>query len=232
MLSWESLFLLGWLKSFKLFYHFLYGFSTGWRLTIAILLLDKGKKERSQKGLFSRLDLKFLQINSHCYKGEFSHQSWCLCFLQPTMLKPSNTTRFLGLSAPCLYSQVWNKFLWALYRLENIFYFTKKMKPLFLWGVTCKLWGITVQVNSGKIPNRHMKIFHNYNKSVIGKISSGNRRILQHWTHLSFTWTGCLATLSRLCFWQEKLDEMLIEFPSKLVFCDSVILWFSYSGRS
>ena len=40
------------------------------------------------------------------------------------------------------------------------------------------------------------------------------------WTLLRFSWTGCWAILSRLCFFQERLDQMMLEVPSKLIFYD------------
>ncbi|KAK4812701.1 hypothetical protein QYF61_013726 [Mycteria americana] len=48
--------------------------------------------------------------------------------------------------------------------------------------------------------------------------------IPQHWTLLRFSWTGCWAILSRPCFCQERLDQMILEVPSNLVFYDSMTL--------
>ncbi|KAK4827475.1 hypothetical protein QYF61_018711, partial [Mycteria americana] len=40
--------------------------------------------------------------------------------------------------------------------------------------------------------------------------------IHQHWTLLRFGWTGCWDILSRSCFCQERLDQMILEVPSIL----------------
>lgn len=39
----------------------------------------------------------------------------------------------------------------------------------------------------------------------------------------NFSWTAYQATLSRQCFSQDKLDEMILEVPFNLVFYDSVM---------
>jgi len=39
----------------------------------------------------------------------------------------------------------------------------------------------------------------------------------EHWTLLRFGWTRCWAILSRPCFCQERLDQMILEVPSYLL---------------
>ena len=53
--------------------------------------------------------------------------------------------------------------------------------------------------------------------SPVGIISPGKWQIPQHWTLSRFSWTVCWAILSRLCFFQERLDQMILA----LVFHDS-----------
>lgn len=151
----------------------------------------------------------------------FSQQLWSLQTL------PGSSV------SPCLYSQIWNKLLWcSFYRQEDNFCFTKKMKSPFLWGATCKWWGVTSTSYSLGDSKQTSEDFSQWEQISHWKNLLRERWIPQHRAHLSFSWAGCLATLSVLCFWEEKLDQMLIEFPPNLVFYDSVILWFSYSGRS
>jgi len=59
-------------------------------------------------------------------------------------------------------------------------------------------------------------------QSAIGILFPGKRWIPQTGTLLRFSWTGCWAVLSRPCFCQETLDQMILEFPSSLVFYDSM----------
>ena len=58
--------------------------------------------------------------------------------------------------------------------------------------------------------------------AAIGIISPGKWWIPQYWTLLRFSWTGCWAILSRPCFCQERLDQIIVEVPSNLVFYDSI----------
>ena len=61
-------------------------------------------------------------------------------------------------------------------------------------------------------------------QSATGESTTSLGRLFQHWTLLRFSWTGCWATLSRPCFCQERLDQMILEVPSNLVFYDSMKL--------
>lgn len=65
------------------------------------------------------------------------------------------------------------------------------------------------------------EIFSQWKQSATEIISPGKWWIPQCWVLLRFGWTGCWAILSRQCFCWEKL--MILEVPSSLVFCDSVI---------
>jgi len=40
---------------------------------------------------------------------------------------------------------------------------------------------------------------------------------------------GAWAILSRMCFCQERLDQLIVEEPSNLVFCDSVSDFWSFA---
>lgn len=48
-----------------------------------------------------------------------------------------------------------------------------------------------------------------WEQSAIGIIPPGKWWILQHQTHLRFSWAGCWIILSRPCFCQERLDQMI-----------------------
>jgi len=67
--------------------------------------------------------------------------------------------------------------------------------------------------------------FWQWEQSAIGIISPRKWWIPQHWTLLGFGWTGCWATLSRQGFCQERLEQMILEVSSSLVFDDSMILF-------
>ncbi|GAB0204370.1 hypothetical protein GRJ2_002902600 [Grus japonensis] len=58
----------------------------------------------------------------------------------------------------------------------------------------------------------------------IGIVAPRKWWIPQHWALLRFSWTGCWAILSRSCFCHERLEQMIFEVPSNLVFYDSMIL--------
>jgi len=62
--------------------------------------------------------------------------------------------------------------------------------------------------------------FSQWEQSAIGIISPGKWWIPQYWTLQGFGWTGFWAILSRLGFCRGRLDRMILEVPSNLVFCD------------
>lgn len=71
--------------------------------------------------------------------------------------------------------------------------------------------------------------FSQWEQSAFGIMSPRKWWIPQHWTHLRSSWTGSI--LSRVCFCQERSDEIIIEVSSNLAFygfCD-VARWCLHS---
>jgi len=75
-------------------------------------------------------------------------------------------------------------------------------------------------------------------KLILGRFRLDRRgksftmRTISHWNNLPRevvdcptldNWTGCWAILSRLCFCQERLGQMIFEVPSNLVFYDNSV---------
>lgn len=102
---------------------------------------------------------------------------------------------------------------------------TKKMKIPFLQGVTRKRQEVTGTnwAHSGHTLIRHKrKMFCNENKEPLKQSPKERWWIPQHWIFLRLSRTGCRAILSIWCLCQERLDQMIPEIPSILVFYDSV----------
>ena len=98
---------------------------------------------------------------------------------------------------------------------------TKKMETPVLQGVTWKRWAVMRTSYSWGDSDWTQEENFSREQSVIGIISPGKWLILQHWTLLTFSWAGCWTILSKPCFCQASLDQMILEFPSNLVFYDS-----------
>jgi len=95
----------------------------------------------------------------------------------------------------------------------------------FLQGVRWKRQGVIgIGYSWGDSDWTQEENFSQGEQSDIGIISPGKWWVPKHWTLLRFGWTGCWAILSRPCFCRERLDQMILELPSNLVFYDSMNL--------